>query len=585
MSTFKELGLSEDILRVLEEMQFVTPSDIQQESIPQLIGGERDFIGLAQTGTGKTAAFGLPLLEMIDPREKHTQALVLAPTRELGRQIAEQLGKFSKYVKGLKVLPVYGGAAIVNQMRDLKKPTHIIIATPGRLIDLIKRKAVKLDQLKYLVLDEADEMVSMGFKEELDEILSYTPETKQTWLFSATMAKEINRIVNKYMDDPIEVKINSEDKVNVNIKHQFVVTKNHDKTEALTRILDMDADMRGVVFCRTRRDTQELAEALLKKGYAADALHGDLSQQQRDRVMGRFKKHALQVLIATDVAARGIDVDDLSHVFHFNLPDEDAYYTHRSGRTARAGKKGISMAFIGAKETHRLARLEKTLGISFKHILIPSSTDIADIRMKNWSFNLLEKETKGVDKRLLEKVLMVFGNLSKEEVLSRVLAVELEQLKLGDDRDLNQDPQKPSAYGGGGSGRGGRRDGRHRADRGRDRSSRDRDRRGGGGGDRRRRDDRGASSRRSDDGDRRSSRRSEDNDGRSSKRSDDRFSDRRKKSESRDSTGDNRKRSDDGDRRSSRRSEDSSLKKSTRRSENGDGYDKRKSDKKKHRKG
>ena len=495
-------------------MNFITPSDIQQESIPQLIDGDRDFIGLAQTGTGKTAAFGLPLLEMVDPKEKHTQALVLAPTRELGRQIAEQLDKFSKYMKGLKVLPVYGGAAIVNQIKDLKKPTHIIIATPGRLIDLIKRKAVNLKHLEYLVLDEADEMLNMGFKDELDEILSYTPETKQTWLFSATMAKEIKRIVKTYMEDPIEVKINSEDKVNVNIKHQFVVTKNSDKTEALTRILDMDADMRGVVFCRTRRDTQELAERLLKNGYAADALHGDLSQQQRDRVMGRFKKHALQVLIATDVAARGIDVDDLSHVFHFNLPDEDAYYTHRSGRTARAGKKGISMAFIGAKETHRLARLEKTLGISFKLVKVPSSTDIADIRMKNWSFKLLDTKTKGiVDKRLMEKVLMVFGNLSKEEIVAKVIALELQKLNLGDDRDLNQDPQKPRSDKGGGR-RGGRRDGRRRAERGRDRNSRDRDRRSG---DRRKRDDRGGSSkRRSEDKDgspRRSKRRSENGEG------------------------------------------------------------------------
>ena len=508
MSTFKELGLSEEILRRLEEMEFHTPSDIQRESIPQLLEGDRDFIGLAQTGTGKTAAFGLPLLEMVDPKERHTQGLVLAPTRELGRQIAEQLGKFSKYMKGLKVLPVYGGAAIVNQIKDLKKPTHIIIATPGRLIDLIKRKAVKLDQLEFLVLDEADEMVSMGFKEELDEILSYTPETKQTWLFSATMAKEIKRIVDKYMDDPIEVKINSEDKVNKNIKHQFAVTRNSDKTEALTRMLDMDADMRGVVFCRTRRDTQELAESLLKKGYAADALHGDLSQQQRDRVMGRFKKHALQVLIATDVAARGIDVDDLTHVFHFNLPDEDAYYTHRSGRTARAGKKGISMAFIGAKQTHRLARLERTLGIIFDLVKVPSSADIADIRMKNWSFKLLDAPTKGVvDKRLLEKVNMVFGNLSKEEIIAKIVALELAKLKLGDDKDLNQDPQKPRADGGGGRGRGGRRDGRRRAERGRDRN------RGGS----RRRDDRGGSSRRRSDDDggspRRSKRRSSNGDG------------------------------------------------------------------------
>jgi len=497
LSTFKELGLSEEILKVLKELKFETPSDIQEQSIPQLIGGDRDFIGLAQTGTGKTAAFGLPLLEMMDVTENHTQALILAPTRELGRQIAEQMSKFSKYMKGLNVLAVYGGASIRDQIKALKKPTHIVIATPGRLIDLAKKKAVKLNQLSYLVLDEADEMLNMGFKDELDEILGFTPDDKQTWLFSATMAKEIKRIVSKYMEDPIEVKIDSENRVNVNIKHQFVVTKNSDKTEGLTRLLDIDAEMRGVVFCRTKRDTQALAEALLKKGYKADALHGDLSQQQRDRVMGRFKKHDLQVLIATDVAARGIDVNDLTHVFHFNLPDDDAYYTHRSGRTARAGKKGISLVFIGAKETGRIKRLEKQLGISFEHTLIPSSADIADARLKNWSFNILDTKTKGVKERLLSKVEMVFGNLSKEELIAKIVAQELRKLNLDDERDINQDPQKPGSGGGrDGRGRGGRsRDGRRRAERGRERG-RGGDRRSG----RRSDDDRGGYGRRKSDG-------------------------------------------------------------------------------------
>lgn len=466
MTTFQELGLSDKTLKVLKEMNFQTPSDIQRQSIPLLLDGRQDFIGLAQTGTGKTAAFGLPLVERVEVSDKHTQALVLAPTRELGRQIAEQIDKFSKYTKGLHVLPVYGGAAIVNQIKALKKPTHIIIATPGRLIDLIKRKAVKLERLQYLVLDEADEMLNMGFKDELDEILSYTPADKQTWLFSATMAKEIKKIVKKYMDDPVEVKIDASTKVNANIFHQYVVVNRSDKMEALCRIIDVDSDMRGVVFCRTKRDTQELAEALLKRGYHADALHGDLSQQQRDRVMSRFKRHDLQVLIATDVAARGIDVDDLTHVFHYSLPDDDAYYTHRSGRTARAGKEGVSISFIGSRDLHRISRLEKVLDILFERVYIPSYHDIAESRMKQWCFGILETKTKGqVDDALLSKVNMVFGNLSKEELIAKIVAKEVAKLKLGDERDLNQEIQKSKHKSKG-------RDRKRRSERGRDRSRR-----------------------------------------------------------------------------------------------------------------
>ena len=443
MATFKELGLSDKILKALSELGFEKPSKIQAQAIPQLLEEKGDFIGVAQTGTGKTAAFGLPLLAQIDTSNPTTQGLVLAPTRELGQQIAEQLHKYSKYLKRINVLAVYGGAAITNQIRALRRdPQHIIIATPGRLIDLINRKAIKLDELKYLVLDEADEMLNMGFKDELDQILSFTPEDKQTWLFSATMPSVIKRMVNKYMNNPFEIKIDAKDKVNTNIDHQFVMVRNRDKMEALTRFLDMHPDMRGVVFCRTKRDTQFLAEDLLRKDYKADALHGDLSQHQRDRVMKRFKTHDLQVLVATDVAARGIDVNDITHVFHFSLPDDHAYYTHRSGRTARAGKEGTSIAFIDAREGYRINRLERELGISFTKVRVPDTSDIANIRIRYWCFKILDQKPKEtLPKDILEQVQLVFGNLSKEELIAKILAHEFEGLNLGFSRDLNDKPQ------------------------------------------------------------------------------------------------------------------------------------------------
>ncbi len=475
MKTFKQLGLSDDILRALEELGFEKPSEIQTQAIPQLLADEIDFIGLAQTGTGKTAAFGLPLLEKLDTNLNATQALVLAPTRELGQQIAEQLEKYSKFLSKINVLAVYGGAAITNQMRALKSTQHVIIATPGRLIDLIKRKAVKLDQLKYLVLDEADEMLNMGFKDELDEILSFTPEEKCTWLFSATMPTEIKKIVKKYMDNPAEVRVNQKNEVNVNIEHQYVIVKQSDKEEALIRFLDITPDMRGLVFCRTRQDTQLLAEALLKKNYKADALHGDLSQQQRDRVMKRFKTHDLQVLIATDVAARGIDVNDLSHVFHYTLPDENAYYTHRSGRTARAGKLGISVAFIGPRELHKVKQLQNQLGINFTPLTIPDATSIMEVRIENWCENLLSTKTKGaLDQKVLDRVNMLFGNLSKEELLAKLVKIELDKLDSGSNKNLNQEADTSS--------RGGDRDGRRGGGRGDRRGGFGRDRNGGGGG-------------------------------------------------------------------------------------------------------
>jgi ATP-dependent RNA helicase DeaD len=443
LSAFKHLGLSNEVLKAVSDLGFEKPSDIQEKAIPTLLQGKRDFIGLAQTGTGKTAAFGLPLLEQLDPTNRATQALILAPTRELGQQIAEQFSKFSKYQEKINVLAVYGGASIVNQIRALKKPQQVIIATPGRLLDLLRRKAVRLDQVKFLVLDEADEMLNMGFKEDLNKILSHTPDDKLTWLFSATMPEEINRIVSKYMDDPFVVKVNIRERVNVNIEHLFTVVTRANKTEALTRFIDINPDMRAVVFCRTKRDTQNLAEDLLKKNYKADAIHGDLSQSQRDRVMKRFKSKELHILIATDVAARGIDVDDLTHVFHFTLPDDISYYTHRSGRTARAGKKGISVAFINGREKNRINRLSSALGISFEKIQIPNALDITDVRIEDWCQKILNTSTKGkLDPQIQAKVDIIFGNLSKEELIAKFLMHEIDKINTGTDKDLNESHYK-----------------------------------------------------------------------------------------------------------------------------------------------
>ena len=449
MGAFKELGLDDELLKALDKLGFTIPSDIQREAIPQLLAGDRDFIGLAQTGTGKTAAFGLPLLQLVDAQDDYTQALVLAPTRELGQQIAEHLSLYSKYQDKINVLAVYGGAAITHQIRALKKTQHIIIATPGRLRDLIRRKSVKLSKLKFLVLDEADEMLQMGFKEEIDEILTFTPEEKHTWLFSATMPDQIKKIVKRYMDDPIEVKIDSQVKVNTNISHQFAMVRHSDKVEALTRFIDSIPEMRGIVFCRTKRDTQDLAERLLKMRYGADAIHGDLSQAHRDRVMRRFKSNELQLLIATDVAARGIDVNDLTHVFHFTLPDDNAYYTHRSGRTARAGKKGTSVAFINGREEHKIRRIGKSLDISFEHIPVPSGEDIANKRIEQWANTILTNEGTGrMDPRLIDKVHLLLAHLTKEEVVERIMLSQLGRLTRGTDKDLNDKPHTRKSSGG-----------------------------------------------------------------------------------------------------------------------------------------
>ena len=456
MNSFKNLGLSDPILQALTDLGFETPSDIQSQTIPTLLSSRTDLIGLAQTGTGKTAAFGLPLIQNIDPGDASTQALVLAPTRELGQQIAEQLNLFRKYMPKVNILSVYGGAAISNQIKALKKPQHIIIATPGRLLDLINRKAIKLGTLKVLVLDEADEMLNMGFKEDLDKILSYSPTDKLTWLFSATMPKEIQRIVNNYMSEPVEVSAGKRNEVNPNIEHQYSMVKHTHKTEALCRFLDMEPDMRGLVFCRTKRDTQNLAEELLQNGYRADAIHGDLSQARRDEVMKRFKAHQLQVLCATDVAARGIDVNDLTHVFHYSLPDDAAYYTHRSGRTARAGKKGISLALITQREMHRIHKLQKQLKLQFTNAKVPVLTDISANRARGWAQDILRQNgTAQLDQDLLQEMELLFAGLSKEELIAKLVSKELTKLSSNGTENLNaREDKSPSRSKGKGKGKG-----------------------------------------------------------------------------------------------------------------------------------
>ncbi len=401
-----------------------------------------DFIGLAQTGTGKTAAFGLPLIQRIDSDNPSIQALIMAPTRELGQQTAKQLEAFSTYDKRLNVVCVYGGAAISNQIRQLKKPTQVIVATPGRLLDLINRRAVRLEEVQYVVLDEADEMLNMGFKEDIDDILSHTSGDRVTWLFSATMPKEIRRIVKKYMSDPREISIISEEKTNKDITHQYIVTKVSNKIPALRRFLDIQPEMRGVMFCRTKRETQKIADDLGGLGYGVEALHGDLSQAQRDAVMRRFKNKSMQLLCATDVAARGIDVNDLTHVIHHTLPDQLESYTHRSGRTARAGRKGHSIAFINNREGRKVKELEKKLGVTFEKIEVPGSEEIESARMNAWAKSLIDTQIDERAEGVLTGLEEQLGSLSKEDILKHLISKELRKLNNEVGGDLNDRQEK-----------------------------------------------------------------------------------------------------------------------------------------------
>lgn len=439
MNHFSTLGLSDEICEVLHSLGFEKPTPIQEKAIPLILNSKtKDFIGLAHTGTGKTAAFGLPLVELIDNKVSDTQALILAPTRELGQQTAKQIKLFAKSKSGLNAEVVYGGANIQAQIKSLKNGTQIIIATPGRLLDLMRRKAVDLSQVKYLVLDEADEMLNMGFKEDIDAILAKTGKDRRTWLFSATMPGEIRSIVKKYMTDPDEVKIGEGKSGNVDISHKYIITKSANKIDALRRFLDIEPDMRGVMFCRTKRETQEISDKLSNFDYNVEALHGDLSQAQRNAVMKRFKGKSMQLLVATDVAARGIDVEDLSHVIHHSLPEQLEVYTHRSGRTGRAGNKGISLVFINSREQGRLNQLEKKLSIKFDKIEVPGREELIKTRISHWSELILNLKEHEKAEDLANLVEDKFKNLSKEDLIRKLITTQLDHIGNHAEEDLNE---------------------------------------------------------------------------------------------------------------------------------------------------
>ncbi len=427
--TFEELGVEPRLLKAIEELGFEMPMPVQEKVIPHLLTKDNDVVALAQTGTGKTAAFGLPVIQRIDVDNHTPQALILSPTRELCLQIGSDLTDFSKYVPGLEVLPVYGGSSIESQIRALRKGVQIIVATPGRLIDLINRGVVKLENVHTVILDEADEMLNMGFLDSINDILSHVPEDRKTLMFSATMPNEIARIAKKYMRNPAEFVIGTRNEGAANVKHIYYMVNARDKYLALKRIADDNPNIYAIIFCRTRRDTQEVADSLIQDGYNADALHGDLSQQQRDIVMKKFRDRVIKMLVATDVAARGLDVDDLTHVINYGLPEDTAVYTHRSGRTGRAGKRGVSIAIIHSREKGRLREIEKKIGKTFERCEVPTPQHIIEKQIYNLADRIekvcvddaeIDKYFTGVSRKL--------GWLSQEDLLKRVLSLEFNRL-------------------------------------------------------------------------------------------------------------------------------------------------------------
>lgn len=422
--TFSELGLRGEVLKSIQDLGFDVPTPIQQKAIPHLLQSECDFVGLAQTGTGKTAAFGLPLVNKVEPGLSQPQGLVICPTRELCLQITKDLENYAKYDKHISIVAVYGGTDIRRQMTAVRNAT-IIIATPGRLVDLVNRKAVNLSDIETVVLDEADEMLNMGFKEDIDIILNKTPEHKNVWLFSATMPKEVAQISKNYMENPLEVSIGHKNQSNENIEHIYYTVKETNRYAALKRLIDVNPDIFGVVFCRTRQETQSVAEKLGKDGYNAEALHGDLSQSQRDNVMKRFRDKSLQLLVATDVAARGIDVDSISHVINYNLPDDIENYTHRSGRTARAGKKGQSLVLVNTREGYKVKAIEKQIRTSFTVGVIPTPEEICSIQLSSLIGKIKETEVmESKIEKFLPAIMTDFESLSKEEVIKKFISAE-----------------------------------------------------------------------------------------------------------------------------------------------------------------
>ena len=425
MKTFEELGVSEEIRRAIEEMGYAYPMPVQEEVIPYLLEDGHDVVALAQTGTGKTAAFGLPLIQKTDVEDNRPQSLILCPTRELCLQIAGDLNDYSKYVDGLKVLPVYGGSSIESQIRSLKKGVHIIVATPGRLLDLMKRRTVSLATVSNVVMDEADEMLNMGFSEDINAILSEVPQERNTLLFSATMSDEIARISKNYLHDAREITIGRRNEGTANVRHVVYMVHAKDKYETLKRIVDYNPKIYGIIFCRTKRETQEIADKLMQEGYNADSLHGDLSQAQRDLVMQKFRIRNLQLLVATDVAARGLDVDDLTHIINYGLPDDTESYTHRSGRTGRAGKTGTSVAIVNLKERGKIRAIEKAIGKQFEKGEVPTAWQIC----KKQLFKVIDdlEKVKVNEEEINEFMPEIYRKLDwlgKEDLIKRVVSHE-----------------------------------------------------------------------------------------------------------------------------------------------------------------
>ncbi len=428
MATFGELGLNEELLKSVEELGFTQPTPIQEKAIPVLLSGTKDLIGLAQTGTGKTAAFGLPLLQLIDTAKKHPQALLVCPTRELCLQIVSEIENFKKHSRGINLVAVYGGASISEQIREIRRGVQIVVATPGRLIDLIERKAINLEEISYVVLDEADEMLNMGFQEDIEFILQNTPKRESTWLFSATMPAEIRNVSKRYMKDPFEITVGKKNTANKNVDHQFVVTSAHNRYETLKRLIDFNPGMYGIIFTRTKADAQEIAEKLTREGYDIDALHGDLTQQQRNKVMDEFREKTLQLLIATDVAARGIDVVGITHVINYELPDDIEVYTHRSGRTGRAGKTGVCISIVHVREAYRIRDTERMVQVPFHKLEIPSGKDVCRRQFFYFMDKLLATDISHGDyESYLPMLAEKFADVSKEEVLKRVAALEFDR--------------------------------------------------------------------------------------------------------------------------------------------------------------
>ena len=424
MNKFEQLGLSESLQRAIIDLGFENPTEVQEKAIPMLLEKDTDLVALAQTGTGKTAAFGFPLIQKIDANNRNTQALILSPTRELCLQITNEMKNYSKYEKGINVVAIYGGASITEQARDIKRGAQVIVATPGRMQDMINRGLVNISQINYCVLDEADEMLNMGFYEDIVNILSTTPDEKSTWLFSATMPAEVARIAKQFMHDPQEITVGAKNSGSATVSHEFYLVNARDRYEALKRLADANPDIFSVVFCRTKRDTQAVAEKLIEDGYSAAALHGDLSQAQRDGVMKSFRGRQIQMLVATDVAARGIDVDNITHVVNYQLPDEIETYNHRSGRTGRAGKLGTSIVIVTKSELRKISSIERIIKQKFEEKTIPSGIEICEIQLLHLATKIKDTEVDHEIDNYLPAINQVLDGLTKEELIKKMVSVE-----------------------------------------------------------------------------------------------------------------------------------------------------------------